>query len=456
MKKILFTIIFLTNTLFASLVGNGFVQQDLKILNELDIDSTFITDPNFQKFYKKFAKRYKSTYTKKLNKAELFIPQIKMVLKQNKIPAAFLFLAMAESNFLLKAKSNRKAMGIWQFIPETSKVYGLKINEYVDERMDIVKSTQAATEYLNRLHKMFDKWYLAALSYNCGEGRVIEGLTRATLDMYCKDNNCKKDKTVRQYRRTIKNYQAKRVKFNEIYKIYKVVRNWDYKPNIDELLIVQRGLSRQYIPRESRDYIRKIISLAMMNNSDYLMNDENNHLLNRGISSPIATVQVKGGMLLRNVADVIGVSKKEIQYLNPHIKRNIIPPESKNYDIYIPYSQLARFNANIKSIKPNIFEFHIVKRGQSLHSIGKIYGVKYKLIKRFNNLKTNVLSVNQQLVIPIDPDIYIRDKNYIVKRGDTLGKIARSFKVPLKRMIKDNKLITSMIRIGDKIVIKFK
>ena len=448
--------IFLTNTLLASLVGNGFVQQDLKILNELDIDSAFITDPNFQKFYKKFEKRYKSTYTKKLNKAELFIPQIKMVLKQNKIPSAFLFLAMAESNFLLKAKSNRKAMGIWQFIPETSKVYGLKINEYVDERMDIIKSTQAATEYLNKLHKMFDKWYLAALSYNCGEGRVIEGITRATLDMYCKDNNCKKDKTIRQYRRTIKNYQAKRVKFKELYKIYKVVKKWDYKPDIDELLIEQRGLSRQYIPRESRNYIRKIISLAMMNNSDYLMNDENNHLLNRGISAPIATVKVKGGLLLRNIAEVIGVSKKEIQYLNPHIKRNIIPPESKNYDIYIPYSQLARFNANIKSIKPNIFEFHIVKRGESLHSIGKIYGVKYKLIKRFNNLKTNILSVNQQLVIPIDPDIYKRDKNYIVKRGDTLGKIARSFNVPLKRIIKDNKLNTSMIRIGDKIVIKFK
>ena len=456
MKKILFAVILLKNTIFASLVGNGFVQQDLKILNELDIDSTFITDPNFQKFYKKFVKRYESTYTKKLNKAELFIPQIKMVLKQNNIPDAFLFLAMAESNFILKAKSHRRAMGVWQFIPSTSKIYGLEINEYIDERMDIVKSTQAATEYLNRLHKMFNKWYLAALSYNCGEGRVIEGITRATLDMYCEDHACKKDKTIRKYRRTIKNYQEKRVKFKEIYKIYKVVKKWDYKPDIDELLIEQRGLRRQYIPSESRDYIRKIISLAMMNNSDYLMKDENNHLLNRGISAPIATVQVKGGLLLKNIADVIGVSKKEIMYLNPHIKRNIIPPEEKKYDIYIPYSQLARFNANIKSIKPNIFEFHIVKRGQSLHSIGQIYGVNYKLIKRFNHLKSNFLSVNQQLIIPIDPDIYKRPKNYIVKRGDTLGKIARNFKVPLKRIIKDNKLATSMIRVGDKIVIKFK
>lgn len=456
MKKIISIFLLIYTTSYASLVGNGFVQQDLKILNELDIDSSFITDPNFQKFYKKFVKRYESTYTKKLNKAELFIPQIKMVLKKNEIPSAFLFLAMAESNFILKAKSHRKAMGVWQFIPSTSKIYGLKIDDYVDERMDIIKSTQAATEYLNRLHNLFDKWYLAALSYNCGEGRVIEGITRATLDMYCKDNNCRANKTIRKYRRTIKNYQAKKVKFRELYKIYKVVKNWDYKPDIDELLITQRGLKRQYIPKESRDYIQKIISLAMMNNSDYLMNDEHNHLLNRGISAPIATVQVKGGMLLKNIAEVIGVSKKEIMYLNPHIKRNIIPPAEKEYDIYIPYSQLSRFNANIKSIRPNVFEFHIVKRGESLHSIGKKYGVKYKYIKKFNLLKTNVLSVNQYLVIPIDPDIYKRPKNYTIKRGDTLGKIARNFNVPLDRIIRDNKLKTSMIRIGDKIVIKFK
>jgi membrane-bound lytic murein transglycosylase D len=128
----------------------------------------------------------------------------------------------------------------------------------------------------------------------------------------------------------------------------------------------------------------------------------------------------------------------------------------KEYDIYIPYSQLARFNANIKYIKPNIFEAYVVKRGDSLHKISKMYGVKYGLIKRFNKLKSNRLSINQHLIIPIDPDIYKRPKNYIIKRGDTLSKIAHTFKVPLKRLIKDNQIKTSMIHIGDKIVIKFR
>ncbi|MCK5294115.1 MAG: transglycosylase SLT domain-containing protein [Arcobacteraceae bacterium] len=455
MKKLIFLVL-LSSSLFASLIGNGYIYNDLKVLEELEIDSTFITDYHFQKYYKNFSKNHKDSYTKKLNNAELFVPQIKKILKENNIPSAFLYLVMAESNFVLRAASHKKAMGLWQFIPNTSKVYGLKIDEYVDERMDFVKSTKAAVQYLTRLNKMFDKWYLAAISYNCGEGRVIEGITRATLDMYCKDNNCRKDKTIQKYRKTIRDYQQKKVKFAEINKIYRIVKKWNYKPDIDELLIEQKYIKRQYIPKESRDYIKKIISLAMMNNSEYLMKDENNHLLNRGISSPIATVQVKGGMLLKNIADVIGVSKKELKYLNPHIKRNIIPPEEKKYDIYIPYSQLARFNANIKDIKPNIFEYYIVKSGDSLSKIANIYGVKYKLIKKFNQLKSNLLSINQHLIIPIDPDIYKRPKNYIIKKGDTLIQISKSFKVPLKRIMKDNNIKTSMINIGDNIVIKFK
>lgn len=446
----------LSSSVFAVLVGNGFIQNDLKILEELDIDSSFMTDYKLQKYYKQFSKNHKNHYTQKLNDASLFVPQIKNILKENEIPSAFLYLVMAESNFILRAKSYKKAMGLWQFIPSTGKMYGLKTNEYVDERMDFIKSTQAAVSYLKRLHKMFDKWYLAAISYNCGEGRVIEGITRATLDMYCQEHNCKKDMKIRKYRKTIRDYQQKKVKFGEIKKIYEVVRKWSYKPDIDELLIVQKGLKRQYLPKESRDYIRKIISLAMMNNSQYLLKDEHNHLLNRGLGLPIATVQVKGGLLLRNIADVIGVSKRELQSLNPHIKRNIIPPKEELYDIYIPYSRLARFNANIKEIKPNVFESYTVKKGDTLAKIGKEFGVKYQLIKRFNNLKSSILSINQNLIIPIDPDLYKRPKNYFVKKGDTLGKIAQKFNVPIKRIMEDNNLKTSMIHIGDKIVIKFK
>jgi membrane-bound lytic murein transglycosylase D len=173
--KKLIVVVLLSSSLFSSLIGNGFLHNDLKVLEELEIDSAFITDYRFQKYYKTFVKKHKNSYTEKLNNAELFIPQIKKILKENNIPSAFLYLVMAESNFVLRASSNKKAMGLWQFIPNTSNAYGLKIDEYIDERMDFVKSTKAAVSYLTKLNKMFDKWYLAAISYNCGEGRVIEG-----------------------------------------------------------------------------------------------------------------------------------------------------------------------------------------------------------------------------------------------------------------------------------------
>jgi len=124
----------------------------------------------------------------------------------------------------------------------TANHYGLQTDEFIDERMDIVKSTKAAVTYLRRLHGMFDKWYLAAVAYNCGEGRVIEGLTRATIDMYCEDVGykvCRKEKKINIFRQTIKDYQAKRIKFRKIGKIYKEVKKWGYKPDIDRLLVVQ-------------------------------------------------------------------------------------------------------------------------------------------------------------------------------------------------------------------------
>ncbi len=455
MYRLLLTFLLLFTTGYSSLVSTAFIHNDLEILSELDIDSNYITDYKLQNTYKRLIKHTKNDYTKKLNDAHLFVPQIKKILKDNDIPSAFIYLVMAESNFVLTAKSHKKAIGLWQFMPRTGKVFGLKNNEYVDERMDIIKSTHAAVKYLKKLHKMFGKWYIAAIAYNCGEGRIIEGITRATLDMYCKDNKCRNNKTISQYRQTIRLYQKKKLKFSELNKIYKVVKKWKYKPDISHILIEQKGLSRQYIPNESRGYIRKIISLAMMNNSKFLVSGENTHLLNRGICDPIATVQVKGGTHLKSVSNIIGIKQHRLQGLNQHIKQNIIPPEEKLYNIYIPYSTLAIFNANKHNLKPTLFEVYKVKSGDSLLAISKKYKIKYTLIKKFNHLKSDMLSINQKLIIPVDPATIKRDKIYFVKAGDNLGKIARKYKISLKKLKKDNNLKTSMIKIGAKIVIKY-
>ncbi|HFS67428.1 MAG TPA: LysM peptidoglycan-binding domain-containing protein, partial [Flavobacteriia bacterium] len=91
----------------------------------------------------------------------------------------------------------------------------------------------------------------------------------------------------------------------------------------------------------------------------------------------------------------------------------------------------------------------------SLGKIGAKFRISYKLIKKYNNLKSNMLKLNQYLVIPIDPDQYKQPKDYFVKKGDTLSKIASSFGVSLQKLMDDNNLKTGFIRIGDKIVVNF-
>ncbi len=459
--SIFFRIIFVFSSisyLNATLVSTAFVQNDIGILEELDIKSSYITDYQLQKEFKQRLKSSKKRYTQKLNNAYLFVPQIKKILRENEIPSAFLYLVMAESNFILNASSNKKAKGLWQFMPRTGKHYGLEINKYIDERMDILKSTQAAVKYLKKLHSMFGKWYIVAFAYNCGEGRVIEGITRATIDMYCDDVGykvCRKNKKINRFRQTIKDYQAKRVRFSKINKIYKEIKTWKQKPDIEQLLIVQSVINRQYIPTESRGYIRKIITLALMNNSDFLIKDENTHLLNRGISDPIASIEVKGGILLRNVAKLIGVNKNKLKELNQHIKKDILPLDRESYTLYIPYSKLSRYNLNKDNLIMTKFNRYIVKSGDTLGKIAHMYEVDYKLIKKQNNLKSNIININQELFIPMGFGVFPMDEEYIVKVGDTLGKIATQYKIKVKKLMNDNHLKTSMIRIGDKIVIKY-
>lgn len=460
--KLCLTIVLLFVTISSSkatLVSTAFVHNDLTVLEELDINSNYITDYKLQEEFQNRLKYSKKRYTQKLNNAYLFVPKIKKVLRENEIPSAFLYLVMAESNFILDASSYKSAKGLWQFMKPTANYFGLKTNEYIDERMDIVKSTKAAVTYLKKLHGMFDKWYLAAVAYNCGEGRVIEGLTRATLDMYCEDvgyNVCRKEAKINKYRNTLRLYQVNKVKFNEVNKIYKEVKEWKYKPDIDNLLLVQKGISRQYLPEESRGYIRKIIALAMMNNSDFLITEENTHLLNRGITDPIASIDVKGGVLLRNVAEIIDINKNKLKELNQHIKKDLLPLDGNKHTLYIPYSKLSRFNLNKSNLKSTQYEIYSVKSGDTLASIGKEFGISYAVIKRHNSLKTNMIKIRQELIIPIDPDVYKRPIHYIVKVGDTLGKIASNHKMTFGKLMKDNELTTSMIQIGDKLVIKFK
>ncbi|ABB44360.1 Lytic transglycosylase, catalytic [Sulfurimonas denitrificans DSM 1251] len=327
--------------------------KEIAILESFDIEASFLYDPIMNQMKNSQVDIYsEEQFLRTMDEAHLFIPTVKSILTKYGIPPEFLFLAMAESSFSTKAYSVKKASGLWQFMPETAKLYGLRIDQYVDERRDLIKSTEAAAKYLSKLYEKFGKWYLAAIAYNCGDGRLSRAIKNA---------------------------------------------------NSDELTILLDP-KKQYIPKESRFYIRKIVSLAMIGNDEqFLLNSEYEYLLNRANASSISAVNVPRGESLRRVSALINIPLEELQKLNRHLKHDFAPPYLKDYNIYIPYIKLSEFKQKYFEEKLNKFyRVHIVEKGESLYSIGKKYNVSHAMIKDFNALKVDTLSLNQKLIIPIN------------------------------------------------------
>jgi membrane-bound lytic murein transglycosylase D len=401
MVRVVFLILFAYQSLFAFLnMQNINYQEEARVLHSLDIDSTFLTDTVFLSMKEKLDRYRTKHFLKVLENGHRFVPILHRMIKEAGIPDAFLYLAMVESNFAPTAYSRARAVGLWQFMPYTAKKFGLKIDLYVDERRDPIKSTQAAITYLKYLHKTFGKWYLAAIAYNCGEGRVLRAIRRAKTD------------------------------------------------DLSTLL----NRKKRYLPRESRLYIRKIIMMQQLATStDFIVENNAGYLMNRGSTNTFTKVQVKGGTTLTAVAQSIGVSLKEIRSYNHHLRYNFVPPNNKGYHIYIPYDKQTLFQQNFHKTKSNgRFYVHLVKKGESLYSIGRRYGVSYKLIKDFNKLRNNILSINEKLVIPV---VKPTQKVYVIQKGDTLGKISQKYNVAINTLLRLNSKKNSTIFPGEKLVI---
>ena len=403
-----FLLLLIPFTLFANLNYAFNHNKEVKILNSFDIEASFLFDKTLNDMRTKNSQIYRSKhFFRAMDDAYIYIPEVKKILSQYNIPAEFLYLAMAESNFSNRAYSKKRAAGLWQFMPRTAKGFGLKIDEYVDERRDPVKSTKAAAKYLSHLHKRFGKWYLAAIAYNCGGGRLSKAIRKAKSDD----------------------------------------------------LRVLLNTKRKFLPRESRLYIRKILALALIGNDDkFLLESEYAHLLNRANAYSMATVKLPSGESLKRVSKTVGLPLKTLKKLNRHLKYDFVPPYKKDYEVYIPYVKLNDFKQKYArdSVK-NIYKIHIVSNGDNLSYIGKKYGVPYKVIMDFNGLKHTSLKLRQKLIIPIDLNSKrkkIDTKHYyLVKKGDTLESISKAHKVSVKNIRRQNRLRGSLIKIGERLKI---
>jgi len=377
---------------------------DRYIADSLDIPYSFLHSARFLGVYKRYEKLKNRSFIDVERIETYFIPELEKILEAQGVPEIFLFMAMAESNFVSHAKSSKAAVGIWQFMPKTARKYGLRIDRYVDERKDPIKSTNAAVKYLKFLYQMFGKWYLAALAYNAGEGTVIRAIKRAGTD--------------------------------------------------DPSVLLDP--KKKYLPKESRLYLYKILSFAKLSyDFDSKMSQELGYILARSDDYQVIPVHVAGGERLASIAELIRLKLSHLKSLNPHLRRGITPPDVKRYTIYLPRFKYLAFKKAYREKKKrrvargSSYLVHEVKKGESLYAIAKRYDVSIGAIKRANRLSGSLLRAGQKLKIPIRrKKIY-----YVVRPGDTIIKIARRFRIDPKKLKKWNDKKDNLIKVGEKLVV---
>ncbi len=237
-----------------------------------------------------FSTERKGVIRNYLSRSTRYLPMIKEVFEEYGLPEDLAYLAMIESGFNNKATSPAAAAGMWQFIRGTGLRYGLAIDSYVDERRDPEKSTRAAAKYLLDLYKQFGSWYLAAASYNCGEGRVQRELNQSNH----------------------KNF-------------------WELSANM-------------CLPNETKNYVPQMIAATIIAKNPEKFGFKN---VSYQPALKVDKAQVNEATSLRAAAFAVNVPADDLQALNPELLRGVTPPDSPNYALNLPPNSKELFNRNI-------------------------------------------------------------------------------------------------------------
>ncbi|MGH7458897.1 MAG: transglycosylase SLT domain-containing protein [Longimicrobiaceae bacterium] len=297
----------------------------------------------------KFNTDLRDDFTVWLSRTGKYGPMILQKLEERGMPSDLLYLAMIESGLNPIAYSHAHASGMWQFISETGRRYGLTINGVVDDRRDPVKATDAALDYLTYLHDRFDSWYLAAAGYNSGENRV----GRIMRELYGSEKGPE----------------------TAYYKIW------------------------PRLPSETRDYVPLMIAAARIAKEPAKYGFEQVELL-----PPLAyeEVPVDGGTPLAVVAEAAGVDASEVAELNHHLKLGRTPT-GKRTMVRLPQGTRTAFLVNWPEVREKrtlaLTEYR-VRRGDSLIAIARSHGVTVGAIRSENAIRGSRIYAGQTIRIP--------------------------------------------------------
>lgn len=293
--------------------------------------------------------RHKYSFSKRLRLSGRYVNTMADIFSEEELPYELVFLPLIESGFKTDAYSHKKAAGPWQFMPVTAKKLGLKMDWWIDERRDPVKSTKAAARYLKYLHKKFGSWNLALAAYNAGEGR-IDGVIRRVGD-------------------------------RDFWRIRET----------------------RYISGETKNYIPSYVAAAAI-----AMDPENYGFKNIEYQKPFRydEVVINDPMDLEVVAWFTGADIQDIKELNPELRRLCTPPNVDRYTLKIPDGTKRKFLANLSRHKgraPQYLNLYTVRPGDTIEKIAKRLGSTIQALINMNGLgRKALIFANEEILVPLE------------------------------------------------------
>nr|WP_252272969.1 LysM peptidoglycan-binding domain-containing protein [Pseudomonas subflava] len=347
-------------------------------------------------------------------RGSLYIHYVVERLEERDMPMELALLPVIESAYNPYAYSRSHAVGIWQFIPSTGRYFNLRQTNWYDGRRDITASTNAALNYLGRLHDMFNgDWLLALAAYNAGEGTVSRAIER-----------------------------------NQ-----------------------RLGLPTDYwnlpLPKETQDYVPKLLALSQIIMSPEAYGVSLNPIANEPYFEQVAS---KPGLDLAQLAAMVDMEEEELESLNPAFKRGITMDGPLH--LLVPIGKAEQFNSSLALMKPEDrvqWQQYRVRSGDNLHSIANRHHLTVATLKDVNKLRSNHLRVGQMLEIPgqvggeparalheqVAKAPVTQARRYKIKSGDTLWQIANTHGVSLKDLQRWNGLTArSKLRLGQELVLR--
>lgn len=311
-----------------------------------------------RKFIDMYATRLRQKVAFMLSANNFYMPIFEEALDLYNLPLELKYLPVIESALNPMAASRQGAVGLWQFMLNTGKIYGLKVTSFVDERRDPIKSTRAAARYLRDLYDIYHDWNLVLAAYNCGPGTINKAIRRADGE-------------------------------KDFWQLY------------------------NYLPKETRGYVPAFIA------ANYIMTyycEHNISPMEMKLPEGTDTIHISRPLHLQQVAEVCNINIDELRALNPEFKKDVVPGNEQPYALRLPSKTMSYFidhEDSIYNYKPETYltrrstvdipepkaVYHRIRNGETLGGIARKYGVSVSQIRRLNGIRGSNIRAGKSIRI---------------------------------------------------------